>query len=72
MTPDEYREILKRLDLTQVGAATFLGVNGVTSRRWATGKAEIPQSAAMLLRLMVAMKLTPQKVQEWLSETEAT
>ena len=67
MTADEYRTILKRLSLTQGGAAAFLGVNAVTSRRWATGRADIPQSAEMLLRLMVAMKLTPEKVQEWLS-----
>lgn len=68
MSADEYRNTLKSLGLTQVGAAAFLGVNGVTSRRWATGKANIPQATTMLLRLMLAMKLSPEKVKEWLAE----
>lgn len=65
MTAQEY---LDSLDLTQVGAAAFLGVNGVTSWRWATEKAEVPQATAMLLRLMVAMKLSPEKEREWLKD----
>lgn len=68
MTADEYREALKRLGLTQVGAAAFLQVNGVTSRKWATGKSPVPPAVSMLFRLMIALKLTPEKVEEWLTD----
>jgi hypothetical protein len=67
MTPTEYRDALKSLGLTQSGAGPFLGVDPVTSRRWASGKAAVPGSVSKLLRLMVVMKLTPEKVEEWLS-----
>jgi hypothetical protein len=39
--------------LSQVGAARFLGVNDTTSRRWIAGRHPIPDSVAMLLRLMI-------------------
>ena len=68
MNADEYRNTLKRLDDTQVGSAAFFGVSGVTSRGWGSGKAGIPEATAMLLRLMLAMKLSPEKVKEWLAD----
>lgn len=52
MTPDEYRETLATLKLSQVKAAHLLGVNERTSRRWALGEQEIPAAAALALRLM--------------------
>jgi transcriptional regulator with XRE-family HTH domain len=66
MPADEYRDTIKRLGLTQAGAGRFLGVTEVTSRRWATGRVLVPQTVAKLLSLMVALKLTPEKVDEWL------
>ncbi|WP_336492407.1 hypothetical protein [Methylobacterium nigriterrae] len=67
MTADEYRAALKRLGLTHVAAAAFLGVEEITSRRWATAKTRVPGSVSTLLRLIIALKLTPDKVREWLS-----
>lgn len=68
MTPEQYREAIKRLGLNQSDAGAFIGVNPVTSRRWATGKADVPPPVSMLLRLMLAMKLSPEKVREWLAD----
>lgn len=67
MTSDQYRDAIKTLGLSQGAAGAFLGVNAVSSRRWATGKAPIPESVSILLRLMLALKLTPEKAQEWLA-----
>jgi len=62
MTADEYRAALKQLGLTQAAGATFFGVEEVTSRRWATGKSRVHGAAEKLLRLLIAMKLTPEQV----------
>jgi DNA-binding transcriptional regulator YiaG len=53
MTPNEYRQAIAALNLTQVGAATLLGVSPRTSRRWALGESEIPESVALALRLLI-------------------
>lgn len=58
MTPEQYRAALVKLELTQVGAAELLGVDGRTSRRYAAGDADIPRPTAKLLRLMLAGKLS--------------
>jgi hypothetical protein len=68
MTAEEYRAAIRALGLNQTTAGTFLGVNPVTSRRRALGAVKVPPEAAMLLRLMLAMKLTPAKVEEWLKD----
>ena len=52
MTPDEYRDTLTRLGLSQVGAARALGVDERTSRRWAHGEREIPPPVVVALVLM--------------------
>lgn len=62
MTPNQYRDAIKRLGLSQRGAGAFLGVDERTSRRWAIGEASIPESVGKLLRLMVRLKLTPEDV----------
>jgi len=54
MTPDEYREALEALDLTQAGAAKLLGVDDRTSRRWACGERDIPPPAVRFLRYLIA------------------
>jgi hypothetical protein len=53
MTPTQYVATLKRLGLTQVGAARLFGVDPRTSRRWVAGDLVIPRSVALALRLMV-------------------
>jgi len=72
MTADEYRTTIKRLGLTQSGAGKLIGVTEVTSRRWASGTAPVPGPVSKLFRLMVALKLTPEKVAELLNEPPRT
>jgi hypothetical protein len=60
LTANQYRAALAKLELTQVGAARLLGVGERTSRRWA--EEGVTGSAAILLRLMVAGKVTIEEV----------
>jgi len=62
MTAMQYRTAIEKLGLSQRGAAQFLGVDERTSRRWALGEAQVPESVAMLLRLMIRLKLKPDDV----------
>jgi DNA-binding transcriptional regulator YiaG len=54
MTPEELRAILKELDLSQLAAARFLGVNERTLRHWVSDREAraVPRPIAMLLRTM--------------------
>jgi DNA-binding transcriptional regulator YiaG len=61
MTHEDYRAIISQLGLSQAGASRFLGVNEVTSRRWATNKQTVPEPVARFLRLLVAAKISPEK-----------
>lgn len=54
MTPDDYRETILQLGLTQAGAAKLLGVDERTSRRWACGERDIPAPAERFLRYLLA------------------
>jgi DNA-binding transcriptional regulator YiaG len=58
MTPHQLRTTLKHLDLTQVAAAKLLRVDGRTVRKWVSGDRSAPASAAILLKLIVAGKIT--------------
>jgi hypothetical protein len=62
MKPNEYRDILETLGLTQVAAGDFLGYDPRTSRRWAAGDLDVPPVVEMLLRTMVRLRLTPDGV----------
>ena len=62
MTPNQYRDAIKRLGLSQRKAAALLGIDERQSRRWAAGDAGIPESAAKLLRLMIRLKISPDDV----------
>ncbi len=63
MTPNQFRAALDRIDLTQVGAANLFGVNPRTVRDWIAGETRIPETAAILLRLMVAGKVTVEDIE---------
>ena len=56
MTPDEYREALARLGLSQVAAARLLGVDERTSRRWAGGERDVPAPAVRFLQYLIATR----------------
>jgi hypothetical protein len=62
MTPDElYRAVLK-LDTTQQKLARLLGYDDRTMRRWVAGDRAIPTAVAILVRLLVAGKISPADV----------
>lgn len=65
------RTALDHLDLPLYRAAAFLGVSEATVRNWANDRARVPQHVMMLLNLMIALKLTPEKVGEWLQPSGA-
>jgi hypothetical protein len=62
MTGSQLRKLLDELGWTQLGAARTLEVDGRTIRRWIADETAIPQSAAVLLRLIDAGKITPADV----------
>jgi len=49
MSPQQFRDALRRLRLSQVQAARRLTVNERTVRRWVAGDSRIPESVALLL-----------------------
>lgn len=57
MTKNQFRAALDRLGLSQLGAARLFGADGRTARRWALGERSVPNSVAILLRLMLAGKI---------------
>ena len=66
MTPDEYRAAIAELGLSQNAAGRFFGVHEVTGREWA--KRGPPPCVSKFLRLMIALKFTPEYVSRVLGE----
>jgi hypothetical protein len=63
MTPNQFRTALDRLSLSQAGAAALVGADPRTGRRWALGESDIPECVAILLRLLVAGKITTDDIE---------
>jgi DNA-binding transcriptional regulator YiaG len=61
MTPDQYRDAIEQLGLSQVAAAKLLGVDERTSRRWANGERDVPPPAARFLRYLIATGKTGER-----------
>lgn len=61
-SPKQYGDAIAELNLSQVRAARFLGVDGRTVRKWIAGDARIPTAVALLLSLMIKLKLEPDEV----------
>jgi DNA-binding transcriptional regulator YiaG len=68
MTPDEYRQAIDRLGLSQIAAARLLGVDARTSRRWASGERDIPPPAVRFLRYLIATKKTGEQAMRMLGD----
>lgn len=51
------------LGLSQLGAARLFGVGERTPRRWASEDATVPEPVAILLRLMLAGKITADDIE---------
>lgn len=58
MTPDQYRKALAKLGVSQEGAADILGIGKRTSQGYALGESDVPEPLAVLLRLVLAGKIT--------------
>ena len=65
MTPSQFRTALDRLKLSQLGAGRLFGAESErTPRRWASGERAVPKSVVILLRLMLAGKVSVEDVQD--------
>jgi len=62
MNAKQYLDALSKLDLTQVGASEVLQVGPRTSRRWALDEAPIPPAVAVVIRLLVDGRLSPDEI----------
>lgn len=58
MTAKQFQAAIDRLGLSQLGAARLIDADGRTARRWALGERSVPPAVAILLRLLVAGKIT--------------
>lgn len=56
MTPEQYKEIRKRLGMTQAALATALGVTSKTIRRRESGETEINKEAELAIKTLDALK----------------
>ena len=59
MTADHYGRLIKRLGLSQRGAARFFGINDRTARHYSAGTAPVDRRTGMLLEAMVKHKIAP-------------
>jgi len=64
MTPTQFRDAIDKVGLSQVGTARLLGTDPRTARRWALGESDIPDSVAILLRLLVTKKITTKDIEK--------
>lgn len=53
MTKEEYRAALKELGWTQGFAASMLGINDRTSRKYANGESRVPTTVERLLNMYI-------------------
>lgn len=58
MTANQFRTAIKRLSLSQAGAAALVGADPRTGRRWALGERPVPGCVAILLRLLLMGKVS--------------
>lgn len=63
MTAKQFQSAIDRLGLSQLGAARLLGADGRTARRWALGERSVPETVAILLRLLMAGKITTDDIE---------
>jgi hypothetical protein len=58
MTAKQFRATLDRLGLSQAAAAALVGADPRTGRRWALDERAVPECVAILLRLLLARKIS--------------
>jgi DNA-binding transcriptional regulator YdaS (Cro superfamily) len=59
MTPKQWREALRALDMMTGEVAALLGRDKTTVRRWIRGARRTPPEAEKLIDLLVAGKIKP-------------
>ncbi len=62
MTAKQFQAAIDRLGLSQVGAARLFKADPRTARRWALGERDVPECVVIVLRLMLAGKITAEDV----------
>lgn len=62
MTGREFKEALRRTELSMYAGAQFLGLSLRHCQRIAAGEYEAPLAVGKLLRLMVSLRLTARDV----------
>lgn len=63
MTAKQFQAAIDRLGLSQVGVARLLGADPRTARRWALDERSVPEPVAILLRLMLAGKISADDIE---------
>lgn len=63
MTPTQYKTALAKLGLSQERAGVLFGKAKRTGQSWALGEAAVPEPVAILLRLLIAGKITIEDVE---------
>lgn len=63
MTANQFRAALEKTGLSQLEAARILNANERTVRRWAIGERTVPKPVAIMLRLMIAGKITTKDIE---------
>jgi DNA-binding transcriptional regulator YiaG len=59
MTATQFKRICKQLDISKAAAGRYIGVSLRRLRRITKGESEVPESAALLLRSLVAHNEKP-------------
>jgi hypothetical protein len=65
MTPAQFQTAINRLGLSQVRAAKLFGFEPRSARRWAASDSAVPEPVAILLRLLLAGKITIEDVEKF-------
>jgi hypothetical protein len=63
VTAKQFQAAIDRLGLSQLGAARLLGADGRTARRWSLGERSVPPAVAILLKLLIAGKVTQDDIE---------
>lgn len=67
MTPSDFRDTIRKLDLTETSCADFLNVGRRTIVRWVRD-GNIPYSVSALLRLMVLLGIRPRELPKMIDD----
>jgi hypothetical protein len=67
----QYRDVIAKLDLTQIEAADMFGVSERTSRRWALNERKIHRSVDLLLTLLMMNKIDIRDIERARKKIEA-